>query len=62
MAAKKFGMISMIDDAIGAILLQLEQLGLAEDTILVFTRDHGDMFGDHGGEGCIIATAPGSLY
>jgi arylsulfatase A-like enzyme len=48
MAAKEYGMISMIDDSIGAILKQLEDLNLADDTIIVFTSDHGDMFGDHG--------------
>jgi arylsulfatase A-like enzyme len=41
-------MISMIDDAIGEILATLKQTGLAEDTILVFTTDHGDLLGDHG--------------
>lgn len=42
------GMITMIDDAIGRVLKQLEDLGLAEDTIVVFTTDHGDYMGDHG--------------
>ena len=48
MAAKEYGMISMIDDSIGAILKQLDDLNLADNTIIVFTSDHGDMFGDHG--------------
>ena len=48
MAAKEYGMISMIDDSIGAILKQLDELNLSENTIIVFTSDHGDMFGDHG--------------
>jgi len=48
MAAKEYGMITMIDDSIGTILKQLDDLGLADDTIIVFTSDHGDMFGDHG--------------
>ena len=47
-AAKEYGMITMIDDAVGRILAALEASGRAEDTILVFTSDHGDMFGDHG--------------
>ncbi|MBX2885595.1 MAG: sulfatase-like hydrolase/transferase [Granulosicoccus sp.] len=42
------GMISMIDDAVGAILTQLEASGLAENTIVIFTSDHGDFLGDHG--------------
>ena len=48
MAAKEYGMISMIDDSIGEILKQLTDLGLDDNTIVVFTSDHGDMFGDHG--------------
>ncbi len=46
-AAKEFGMITMIDDAVGRILGALERSGRLDDTILVFTSDHGDMFGDH---------------
>ncbi|MEM7015736.1 MAG: sulfatase-like hydrolase/transferase [Pseudomonadota bacterium] len=48
MAAKEYGMISMIDDSIGTILKQLGELGMSDNTIIVFTSDHGDMFGDHG--------------
>jgi arylsulfatase A-like enzyme len=42
------GMIAMIDDAVGAILAKLEETGLADNTIVVFTADHGDFLGDHG--------------
>jgi arylsulfatase A-like enzyme len=41
------GMIAMIDDAIGRILAQLAARGLADDTIVIFTTDHGDFLGDH---------------
>ena len=41
------GMIAMIDDAIGRVLAQLAACGLADDTIVVFTTDHGDFLGDH---------------
>ncbi len=41
------GMIAMVDDAIGAVLDRLEELGLADDTVVVFTSDHGDFLGDH---------------
>jgi len=41
------GMIAMVDDAIGAILARLEQHGLADNTVVVFTSDHGDFLGDH---------------
>jgi arylsulfatase A-like enzyme len=42
------GMISMVDDSIGRALAKLEELGLAEDTVVIFTADHGDFLGDHG--------------
>jgi arylsulfatase A-like enzyme len=45
--ALTYGMITMVDDAIGRILAQLKSLGLAENTIVVFTSDHGDFMGDH---------------
>jgi arylsulfatase A-like enzyme len=43
-----YGMISYMDHAIGAILDQLDTLGLAETTLVVFTSDHGHFFGQHG--------------
>jgi arylsulfatase A-like enzyme len=43
-----YGMITMIDDAIGRVLKQLETLGVADNTIVIFTSDHGDYMGDHG--------------
>lgn len=46
--ALTYGMITMIDDAVGRVLKQLDDLGLAEDTIVIFTSDHGDYMGDHG--------------
>ena len=41
------GMIAMIDDAIGRVLGRLAACGLADDTIVIFTTDHGDFLGDH---------------
>ncbi len=46
--ALTYGMITMIDDAIGRVLKRLETLGLADDTVVIFTSDHGDYMGDHG--------------
>ena len=43
-----YGSISLIDDAIGKMLAALEKFGLAGDTIVVYTSDHGDLMGDHG--------------
>ena len=47
-AALTCGMITMIDDAVGAIVAKLKALGLDEDTVIIFTADHGDFLGDHG--------------
>jgi arylsulfatase A-like enzyme len=45
--ALTYGMISMVDDAIGSILGWLNSLRMDEDTVVVFTSDHGDFMGDH---------------
>ena len=45
--ALTYGMITMIDDAIGRILRCLKASGLAESTVVIFTADHGDFMGDH---------------
>jgi arylsulfatase A-like enzyme len=41
------GMITCIDDAIGSVLRALERSGRREDTVAIFTSDHGDHLGDH---------------
>ena len=46
--ARYYGMVSQLDDAVGRVLAQLEELGLAQDTLVVFTSDHGDTCGGHG--------------
>jgi len=46
--ALTYGSISMIDDAIGRVLAALDASGLADDTVVIFTTDHGDYMGDHG--------------
>jgi arylsulfatase A-like enzyme len=46
--ALTYGMISMIDDGVGRIMQRLDDLNLAEDTIVIFMSDHGDFMGDHG--------------
>src|SRR5258705_497023 len=45
--ALTFGMIAMIDDGMARILKRLDELGLAKNTVIVFTSDHGDLMGDH---------------
>ncbi|HLU66367.1 MAG TPA: sulfatase-like hydrolase/transferase [Kofleriaceae bacterium] len=48
--------VRYIDDQIARLLARLEDLRLAGDTAIVFTADHGEEFGEHGGE------AHGDLY
>ncbi len=43
-----YGMTSCLDKHVGIILDRLDQLGLAENTLVVFTTDHGHFFGQHG--------------
>ncbi len=40
--------ISFVDDKLGEIIRTLEQTGLRENTIVVFTSDHGEMLGERG--------------
>lgn len=43
-----FGMVKNIDDNVGRILEYLKENNLAENTIVIFTSDHGDLLGEHG--------------
>ena len=43
-----YGMISYIDAKIGALLEALAKTGLLENTIVMFTADHGEMMGERG--------------
>lgn len=43
-----YGMISLIDDNIGRILKTLQDKGIEDDTLVLFTSDHGELMGDHG--------------
>ena len=41
-------MILLIDDMVESLLTKLEETELLENTIIIFTSDHGEMLGDHG--------------
>jgi choline-sulfatase len=43
-----YGAISYVDDQFGAILEALDQSGMADDTIVIVTSDHGEMLGERG--------------
>ena len=43
-----YAMVSWIDDRIGDLLATLKVTGLDDDTIIIFTSDHGEMLGERG--------------
>ncbi len=43
-----YAMVHQVDLAVGRILSTLKELDLWDNTIIVFTSDHGDFLGDHG--------------
>ena len=46
--AAYYAMIELIDDNVGRMLDALEETGQRENTIIIFTSDHGETLGDHG--------------
>jgi len=45
--ARYYGLVTMVDDALGRILARLRDLGLEDSTLVLFTTDHGDATGSH---------------
>ncbi|MDZ8117038.1 sulfatase-like hydrolase/transferase [Pontiella agarivorans] len=45
--AQYFGMVKCIDDNVGRLIKHLEKEALLKDTVILFTSDHGDLFGEH---------------
>jgi arylsulfatase A-like enzyme len=45
--ANYYGLVSMVDNAYARIMRALESSGQADNTIVVYTSDHGDLCGDH---------------
>jgi len=48
MVSNYYGLVTEVDDWVGRLLRRLGELGLAGNTLVVFTSDHGEMLGDHG--------------
>lgn len=43
-----YGAVSFIDDLLGQLLANLQRLELTENTVVIFTSDHGEMLGERG--------------
>ncbi len=55
--ARCYAQITLVDAAVGRILSTLDKLGLAENTLVIWTADHGDALASHGGhfnKGCYL--------
>ena len=48
MTANYYGMISQIDHNVGRIMSTLEAAGVADNTLVIYTTDHGELLGNHG--------------
>ncbi len=46
--ANYYGNITLVDDAVGKILDALDKSGISDNTIFIFTSEHGDLVGTHG--------------
>jgi arylsulfatase A-like enzyme len=53
-----YASVKLIDDQLGRVLEALDRAGKADNTIVVFTADHGDMAGGHG----MVWKSTGSFY
>lgn len=46
--AAYYGLVTQVDYSFGRVLAGLSQAGLMDDTLILFTSDHGEYLGDHG--------------
>jgi arylsulfatase A-like enzyme len=53
---------AMVDDAVGRVREALRKRGLAERTVIVYSADQGNLFGQHGSWGHTIWFTPARLY
>ena len=47
LAASYYGLMSDVDDQLGRLMAFLQQTGQWDNTLVVFTSDHGEQLGDH---------------
>ena len=47
-AAGYFGLVSYLDEQLGKVLATVDELGIGNTTRMIYTSDHGEMFGAHG--------------
>lgn len=57
-----YSQVSMVDDGVGEIMKSLESLGIDDNTLLIFTTDHGLSVGQHGFWGHGGASFPSNLH
>ena len=57
-----FSEMSMVDDGVGRVLAALKRLGLYDDTLIIYTTDHGFSLGHHGIWGHSQATLPSNAH
>jgi len=57
-----YAQISMVDDGVGQIMAALDRMGISDNTMLIFTSDHGLSIGHHGFWGHGSATFPSNLH
>jgi arylsulfatase A-like enzyme len=46
--AEYYGMVTALDEQVGRLMRTLDELGLKENTLVLFSSDHGDMLGSQG--------------
>lgn len=46
-----YGLVTEVDEYVGRLFQQLNESGVEEDTLVIFTSDHGEMLGAHGRSG-----------
>ena len=57
-----YSQTTLIDDGVGQILATLQETGVADDTIVIYTSDHGSSLGHHGIWGHGLAAWPASAH